>query len=541
MRKGELLERGANGKLHSSYSIPNGLYGPARRPFPRRPTFDARLILLTYIKVNLFVVCDRKSVYAVRDKPWENGHDGRTALTLERPSPPSIAFAASGCIAKHGASKASALTWYGLVVLLMTSFFGFVVRQMLSLIAPALQASLGFSDLQIGMLQGLGMAVFACIASYPMGWLADRYGRRLLLAIGVAIWSLATFLFAFQDSFGGLFAGTIGIAIGEAGLVPIIYAMIPDLFPEQRRNTANLIFYGGSLFGAGIGMALGGALLEWLAASAGSLPHWLAGVDSWRIAMVVIALPSPLFFLLVATMPLARRAAAVRAAETGDADKAQDFLSYAQTHWCTLACVCGSIFAMAVAMTSALIWFPIALPRAFGINPATVGVGLGIAITAATLIGVFLPGITLKFGQRGGGLTPIRATSFFLWLTPLPAMCLPFVTSTFQAYTVAALQGAMGVAGSALMPGIFQDLAPASLRARVLTLLGIVNALALAVSQLAVGMISGLMSGPRGMLYSISIASIPSLIAAAVLMSLAHRPYAATVRAVHSQFPGEKA
>lgn len=91
------------------------------------------------------------------------------------------------------------------------------------------------------------------------------------------------------------------------------------------------------------------------------------------------------------------------------------------------------------------------------------------------------------------------------------------------------------------MPGIFQDLAPVSLRARVLTLLGIVNALALAVSQLAVGMISGLMSGPRGMLYSISIASIPSLIAAAVLMSLAHRPYAATVRAVHSQFPGEKA
>ncbi len=495
----------------------------------------------TYIKVNLFVVCDRKSVYAVQDKPWENGHDGRTALTVERPSQPSIAFAATGCIAKQGARRGSALAWYGLVILLMTSFFGFVVRQMLSLIAPALQASLGFSDLQIGMLQGLGMAIFACIASYPMGWLADRYGRRLLLAIGVAIWSLATFLFAFQDSFGGLFAGTVGIAIGEAGLVPIIYAMIPDLFPEQRRNTVNLIFYGGSLFGAGIGMALGGALLEWLAAASGSLPHGLAGVDSWRIAMVVIALPGPLFVLLVATMPLARRGAAVRSAETGDADKALDFLPYAQTHWRTLACVCGSIFAMAVAMTSALIWFPIALPRAFGIDPATVGVGLGTAITAATLIGVFLPGIALKFGQRGGGLTPIRATSFFLWLTPLPAMFLPFVTSTFQAYTVAALQGAMGVAGSALMPGIFQDIAPSSLRARVLTLLGIVNALALAASPLAIGMISGLMSGPRGMLYSISIASIPSLIAAAVLMSLAQRPYAATVRAVHSQFRGEKA
>ncbi len=91
----------------------------------------------------------------------------------------------------HGpASRASALAWYGLFVLLLTTLFAFVVRQMLALIAPSLQASLGVSDLQIGLLQGLGMAIFASVASYPMGWLADRFGRRLILAIGVACWSL---------------------------------------------------------------------------------------------------------------------------------------------------------------------------------------------------------------------------------------------------------------------------------------------------------------------------------------------------------------
>ncbi|WP_176488995.1 MFS transporter [Rhizorhabdus dicambivorans] len=464
----------------------------------------------------------------------------RTDLTAAKPSQVSIELAATERVIQRAAYRAGVLACYGLAVLLTANFYGLVVRQMLNLIAPGVQSSLGISDLQIGMLQGLGMAVFACIASFPMGWLADRYGHRLLLAIGVGIWSLATFLYALQDSFGGLFAGTVGIAIGEAGLVPIIYAMIPDLFPQNRRNTANLIFYGGSLFGAGIGMALGGAILEWLAASPGSLPQWLSGVDSWRIAMVVIALPGPLLFLLVATMPLASHAPPVHATQNGDAGEMLGFASYAQTHWRTLACVCGSIFAIAVAMTSALIWFPIALPRAFGIDPATVGLGLGTAVTAATLIGVFLPGIALKFGRRGG-LTAIKATSFFLWLTPLPAIFLPFVNSPFQAYMVAALQGAMGVAGSALMPGIFQDLAPSALRARVMTLLGVANALALAASPLAVGMISTLMSGPRGMLYSIAIVSIPSLLAAAVLMSLAQRPYAATVRAVRSRFAGEEA
>jgi hypothetical protein len=73
-----------------------------------------------------------------------------------------------------------------------------------------------------------------------------------------------------------------------------------------------------------------------------------------------------------------------------------------------------------------------------------------------------------------------------------------------------------------------------------MTLLGIANALALAASPLAVGMISSLMAGPRGMLYSVAIVSIPSLFAAAVLMSLAQRPYAATVRAVRSPFSGEE-
>src|SRR3546814_19295050 len=103
------------------------------------------------------------------------------------------------------------------------------------------------------------MAVFASVASYPMGWLADRYERRLILALGVACWSLATGLFAFQQSFGGLFAATIGIAIGEAGLAPIVFALIPDLFSERQRNSANFILYGGSLLRAGLSMELGGA------------------------------------------------------------------------------------------------------------------------------------------------------------------------------------------------------------------------------------------------------------------------------------------
>jgi MFS family permease len=426
---------------------------------------------------------------------------------------------------------AAAWAWYGLAVLLMTTLFAFVVRQMLSLIAPSLQTSLGFSDLQLGMLQGLGMAIFASVASYPMGWLADRFGRRLLLALGVACWSLATALFAFQDSFGGLFAATIGIAIGEAGLAPIVFALIPDLFPEKQRNTANFIFYGGSLLGAGLGMALGGAMLQWLGAAQDAFPGWLAGVDSWRVAMMLIALPGPVFFLLVLTMPLGHNADAQTRVEADDAT-ARDFIPYAAAHWRTLAAIFGSIFAMAIAMTAGLMWFPLALPRAFGIDPATVGVGLGTAITVATLAGVVLAPLTLRLRRADTPLEPVRVAALFVALTPLPAALLPFTTSAFHAYAIAAVQGALGIAASSLMPGVLQNLAPPHLRSRVLALLGIVNALALAASPLAIGWISGLVAGPRGMLYAITIVSLPSLVASAVLMAFAPGPYAATLRAI---------
>lgn len=440
----------------------------------------------------------------------------------------------SGAIAKvsEGESpRAAVWAWYGLVVLLMTTLFAFVVRQMLSLIAPSLQTTLGFSDWQLGMLQGLGMAVFASVASYPMGWLADRFGRRLILALGVACWSLATGLSAFQDSFGGLFVATIGIAIGEAGLAPIVFALIPDLFPERQRNTANFIFYGGSLLGAGLGMAFGGALLQWLAGAPDALPTWLAGVDNWRIAMMIIALPGPLFFLLVLTMPVAKMTAANPGAEA-DWGASRDFLPYARAHWRTLACVFGSIFAMAVAMTSGVMWFPLALPRAFGIDPATVGVGLGTAITVATLVGVLLAPALLRLRRGDAELDPLRVAAIFVALTPLPAVLLPFTASAFQAYFVAGVQGALGIAASSLMPGVLQNLAPPPLRSRVLALLGIVNALALAASPLAIGALSGLIDGPRGMLQAIAVVSLPSLIISAVLMMLAPRPYAATLRAI---------
>src|SRR3546814_13298665 len=104
------------------------------------------------------------------------------------------------------------------------------------------------------------------------------------------------------------------------------------LFRSRQRNTANCIFYGGSLLGAGLGMALGGVMLQWLAGAHG-IPGWLAGIDSWRLAMMLIALPGPVFFLLVLTMPLGHHGGRAGSTAAAACPAPRDFLPHPTAHW----------------------------------------------------------------------------------------------------------------------------------------------------------------------------------------------------------------
>ena len=68
--------------------------------------------------------------------------------------------------------------WYALGVLTVVLLFATVDRAVLILLAQPVKESLGLSDLQLGLVQGTGIAVFAALATFPLGWLADKIGRR---------------------------------------------------------------------------------------------------------------------------------------------------------------------------------------------------------------------------------------------------------------------------------------------------------------------------------------------------------------------------
>ena len=134
--------------------------------------------------------------------------------------------------------RAPLSAWYALGVLTLVTLFSFVDRGVLILQAEVIRKAFSLSDVQLGFLQGPGVAIFAALAAYPVAWLADRYDRRAVLAGSVLFWSLAVIGSGLAQTYEQMVLACALVGAGEAGLVPIVYALIPDLFPEKRRQTA---------------------------------------------------------------------------------------------------------------------------------------------------------------------------------------------------------------------------------------------------------------------------------------------------------------
>lgn len=196
--------------------------------------------------------------------------------------------------------------WYVLVVLVIVYVFNFVDRQILSILAEEIKADIGLSDSEIGFLYGTVFAVFYAIFGIPLGRLADVWVRKSLIAIGLAFWSVMTALSGTARSFPVLGAYRIGVGIGEASASPAAFSSLVDWFPSRLRATAISIYSSGVYIGAGIGIFLGGWIVDvWRAWFPGETAP--LGLHGWHVAYFAVGLPGVLLALWVATLREPRR------------------------------------------------------------------------------------------------------------------------------------------------------------------------------------------------------------------------------------------
>lgn len=163
--------------------------------------------------------------------------------------------------------------WVALGMLTFIYVLNFLDRQLLAILAKPIQDSLGVSDTQLGLIGGLYFALFYCLISIPVGWLADRSNRVKVLSLACTIWSAATVACGMASTYPQLVVARMSVGVGEAGGVPPSYAIISDYFPRGQRGTALGIFNLGPPIGAAMGIAFGASI---------------AAAYSWRLAFILV-------------------------------------------------------------------------------------------------------------------------------------------------------------------------------------------------------------------------------------------------------------
>jgi MFS family permease len=438
---------------------------------------------------------------------------------------------ATGPAAHDATRKAPPSAWYALAVLVIATVLGSIDKVILTLLTEPMRITLSLSDTQLGLLQGAGIVLFTGIATLPLGWLSDRYDRRVVLAACVILWSAATAMRGTAMDYGVLFIASIGLGVGEAGLTPITNSMIPDLFPRAQRVLANAVFALSAIFGSALGALLGGTVVH----LTDDLRHWLPAsmqhLEPWRLTFFVMAAAGVPVAMLVLSIRRTRRTGVQAAAGAGagagagaatatsaapaaavpvqsDADDAASTISFRdhlRQHWRTFAGLVIGVGLASVGMSSIGTWLPIMAARQYGVTPAQMGQGMGIAFLCGTVAGGLLGVAAMRFVQpRMGPAAALRIIMVGNLTAALLSTLLLFTRSATDAFTLLALLVVPLIGGAVLLPNVLQDAAPPHLRARTIALLSVAGLPFGVLGPLVVGMLSdAFKSVPNGLAVAI--------------------------------------
>lgn len=178
---------------------------------------------------------------------------------------------------------------YALAILTLINLFNYLDRWVVAAVVESIKKSLHLSDTQLGLV-GTGFIVVYTMTSPLFGSFGDRRARPPLIALGVAVWSVATSLAGFAHGFMSLFVARSTVGVGEAAYGTIAPALLADSFPIERRGRILSVFFAAIPIGSAAGYILGGLVDQrfgWRAA------FWIAGTPGLLLAVLVMLVKDP--------------------------------------------------------------------------------------------------------------------------------------------------------------------------------------------------------------------------------------------------------
>ena len=152
--------------------------------------------------------------------------------------------------------------WKTLAVLSLALLIIGLDNTILNVALPSLQEEFDASSSTLQWIVDSYLLVFAGLL-LTMGTLGDRFGRKLALQSGLALFGASSLAVLFVDSADGLIAVRAAMGVGGALIMPATLSIISNVFPREERAKAIGIWSGMAALGIGLGPLMGGLLLEW--------------------------------------------------------------------------------------------------------------------------------------------------------------------------------------------------------------------------------------------------------------------------------------
>jgi len=146
-----------------------------------------------------------------------------------------------------------------LAILTSLNLLNYVDRYLQSGMLSKIAGDLHLNDSESGLLSTVLILTYASVSPLA-GWLGDRRARLPIAAVGVLVWSVATFGSGLAPTLAVFLVMRALVGVGEASYAVVTPPVLSDYYPPRERPRALSMFYAAIPLGSAIGFALGGVL-----------------------------------------------------------------------------------------------------------------------------------------------------------------------------------------------------------------------------------------------------------------------------------------
>lgn len=145
------------------------------------------------------------------------------------------------------------------IILCFVNLLKYMDRFTIAGILPEIQCFFDISDAQGGLLS-TAFVVSYMLFSPMVGYLGDRFSRKLIMAVGITFWGISNLAGSFSETYSLFLTSRILVGIGESMFSTVSPTIISDVCVGDTRSKFLILYYFAIPVGSGLGFIVGATM-----------------------------------------------------------------------------------------------------------------------------------------------------------------------------------------------------------------------------------------------------------------------------------------